>query len=203
MPGTCAVPDFKTVRVLGGKLPTPAGSHPYDDRHAKLAPRHVPQRGRVIDDLIERQQAEIDRHHFDNRAAFPPTPRRCLHRRTPIPTMARLAHAQGQILRAARGCTRSSPRTGQRPRPSERRVGRRSQRSARCRTHCLAIRHLCRRGHAHRQLSTYFARKQPTSNEPTKAAYTRLSADSPPVPTGWPRRTRWLRSARQTISASI
>ena len=53
--------------MLRGELPAGAGRHPDDQRHAELAARHVAERRGVVDDLIEREQAEVDRHHLDDR----------------------------------------------------------------------------------------------------------------------------------------
>ena len=53
--------------MLRGQLPAGAGGHADDQRDAELSARHVPDRRRVVDDLIERQQAEVDRHHLDDR----------------------------------------------------------------------------------------------------------------------------------------
>ena len=54
--------------MLRGKLAACAGRHADHQRHAELAARHVAHRGRVVEDLIEREQAEIHRHHLDDRA---------------------------------------------------------------------------------------------------------------------------------------
>ena len=65
--GHMGVPVFQTMGMLGGELPAGTGGHPDDHRHIELTARHVPDRGGVVDDLIERQQAEIDRHDLDDR----------------------------------------------------------------------------------------------------------------------------------------
>jgi hypothetical protein len=62
------VPGFEAVRVLRRELPAGAGGHADHDRHAHLAARHVAQRGGVVHDLVQRQQAEVDRHHLDDGA---------------------------------------------------------------------------------------------------------------------------------------
>ena len=53
--------------MLGGKLAAGAGRHADHQRDAELISRHVAHRGRGIEDLIEREQAEIHRHQFDDR----------------------------------------------------------------------------------------------------------------------------------------
>jgi hypothetical protein len=55
------------MRVLSGELAPASGRHPDDNRDAELSSRHVAQGRRIIDDLIEGKQAEVDRHHFHNR----------------------------------------------------------------------------------------------------------------------------------------
>ena len=50
-----------------GHLAAGAGSHSNDQRHVELTAGHVPERCRVVENLIECQQAEIHRHHFHNR----------------------------------------------------------------------------------------------------------------------------------------
>ena len=67
-PRNVGVPALQAVRVLGGELPTRAGGHPDHERHGELPAGHVSQRRRGVDDLVERQQAEVDRHHLDDRA---------------------------------------------------------------------------------------------------------------------------------------
>ena len=69
--GDVRVPALEAVRVLRRELPAGAGRHADHERHAELAARHVPERRRVVDDLVERQQAEVDRHHLDDRAQAP------------------------------------------------------------------------------------------------------------------------------------
>jgi len=65
--GDMRVPAFEAVRMLGGKLAPGAGRHPDHQRHAELVSRHVTHCGRGIEYLVERQQAEIHRHQFDDR----------------------------------------------------------------------------------------------------------------------------------------
>ena len=61
------VPALEAVRVLGGELPARPGGHPDHERNAELPAGHVAQRRGGIHDLIERQKAEVHRHHFDDR----------------------------------------------------------------------------------------------------------------------------------------
>jgi hypothetical protein len=53
--------------VLSRELAAGSGRHPDHERHAELTARHVPQGRRGVHDLIEREQAEVDRHHLDDR----------------------------------------------------------------------------------------------------------------------------------------
>ena len=66
-PGDVGVPDLEAVLVLRGHLAAAARRHPDDDRDAQLPSGHVAHRGRVVDHLVEREQAEVDRHHLDDR----------------------------------------------------------------------------------------------------------------------------------------
>ena len=68
MPGNMRVPAFQAVRMLGGELAAGAGRHADHQRHAELVARHVAHCGRGVEDLVEREQAEIHRHQFDDRA---------------------------------------------------------------------------------------------------------------------------------------
>jgi len=61
------VPPLEAVRMLRGKLPPGTGCHADHERDAELAARHMADGGGVIDDLVEREQAEVDGHHFDDR----------------------------------------------------------------------------------------------------------------------------------------
>ena len=54
--------------MLGGELAAGAGRHADHQRHAELVARHVAHRGRGVEDLVEREQAEIHRHQLDDRA---------------------------------------------------------------------------------------------------------------------------------------
>ena len=60
------VPAFQAMRMLSGELPAAAGRHADDQRDTELPARHMAKRRRVVDDLIEGQQAEVDRHDFDD-----------------------------------------------------------------------------------------------------------------------------------------
>ena len=53
--------------MLRGQLPTGPCGHPNNERHVELPAGHVEQRGGSIHQLIERQQAEVDCHDFDDR----------------------------------------------------------------------------------------------------------------------------------------
>ena len=54
-PGDVGVPAFEAVRMLRRQLPAGAGGHADDERHVELAARHVADRRRIVDDLVERQ----------------------------------------------------------------------------------------------------------------------------------------------------
>ena len=54
--------------MLGGKLAAGAGRHADHQRHAELIARHVAHGGRGVENLVEREQAEIYRHQLDDRA---------------------------------------------------------------------------------------------------------------------------------------
>ena len=54
--------------MLGRELAAGAGGHADHERHVELTARHVQQRGRGVHDLVERQQAEVDRHDLDDRS---------------------------------------------------------------------------------------------------------------------------------------
>ncbi len=54
--------------MLCRQLAAGAGRHANDDRHRELAARHMADGRRIVDDLVERQEAEIDRHDLDDRA---------------------------------------------------------------------------------------------------------------------------------------
>jgi hypothetical protein len=61
------VPDLETVRVLRSELTARSGRHADHHWHRELAAGHVAQRCRVVHDLVDREQAEVDGHHLDDR----------------------------------------------------------------------------------------------------------------------------------------
>ena len=63
----CAYHAFQAVRMLCGKLPPGAGRHADHQRHGELAARHVRDGRGVVDDLVQRQKAEIHCHDLDDR----------------------------------------------------------------------------------------------------------------------------------------
>ena len=65
-PGDVGVPALQAVRVLRGELAAGAGGHPDHERYVELAAGHVQQRRRVVEDLVEGEQAEVDRHDLDD-----------------------------------------------------------------------------------------------------------------------------------------
>ena len=54
------------AKILRGELPAGARRHADDQRHAELAARHMTQGRGIVDDLVEREQREIDRHDLDD-----------------------------------------------------------------------------------------------------------------------------------------
>ena len=66
--GDMRIPAFEAVRMLGRKLAAGPGRHADHERHAELISRHVAHRGRGVENLVEREQAEIHRHQLDDRA---------------------------------------------------------------------------------------------------------------------------------------
>jgi hypothetical protein len=56
------------VRVRRAELVAGALRHAHDERHADLAAEHVVDVRGVVDDLVHRQQREVDRHELDDRA---------------------------------------------------------------------------------------------------------------------------------------
>ncbi len=66
--GNVGIPAFQAVGMLGGELLARAGGHADHDGHAELPARHVPQGSGVVHDLVQRQQAEVDRHDLDDGA---------------------------------------------------------------------------------------------------------------------------------------
>ena len=68
MPGNVRVPALQTVRMLGRDLAARTGRHPDHERHAELIARHVTHGCRRVQNLVQRQQAEIDGHQLDDRS---------------------------------------------------------------------------------------------------------------------------------------
>lgn len=59
---------YRPARMLGCELPAGAGCHSDHDRDTDLSAGHMSQGCGVIDDLIERQQTDVDGHDFDDRS---------------------------------------------------------------------------------------------------------------------------------------
>ena len=66
-PGDVRVPALQAVRVLRRELPAGAGGHPDHQRHVQLAAGHVREGRGVVEDLVEREQAEVHGHDLDDR----------------------------------------------------------------------------------------------------------------------------------------
>lgn len=62
------IPGLEAMRVLSGELTPSTRRHAHHERNRELTSRHMMQRRGGIDDLIEGQQAEVDRHNFDDRS---------------------------------------------------------------------------------------------------------------------------------------
>ena len=83
--------------MLRGELAPGSGGHPDHQRNVELSARHVLQRRRVVEDLVECEQAEVDGHDLDDRphaaqrGADPGADERRLRQR-------RVAHALGAEL---------------------------------------------------------------------------------------------------------
>ena len=67
-PGHVQEHRLQAVRVRRAELVAGALRHAHDQRHARLAAEHVVDVRRVVDDLVEREQREVDRHQLDDRA---------------------------------------------------------------------------------------------------------------------------------------
>ncbi len=52
------------VRMRGSRLVTPATGGTDDERHFKFSVEHITDLRGVVDDRIQRQESEIDGHHF-------------------------------------------------------------------------------------------------------------------------------------------
>jgi hypothetical protein len=58
---------LEAVRVRRAELVASALRHAHDERYASLAGEHVVDVRGVVDDLVEREQREVDRHQLDDR----------------------------------------------------------------------------------------------------------------------------------------
>ena len=65
-PGHVEEQRLPGVRVRRAELVAGALRHAHDERHLDLAAEHVADRRRVVDDLVHRQQREVDRHELDD-----------------------------------------------------------------------------------------------------------------------------------------
>ena len=66
--GHVEVERLPGVRVRRAELVAGALRHAHHQRHLDLAAEHVADRRRVVDDLVHRQQREVDRHELDDGA---------------------------------------------------------------------------------------------------------------------------------------
>ena len=62
------VHGLEAVRVRRAELMARSLGHAHHERHPDLAAEHVVDVGGVVDDLVHRQQREVDRHELDDRA---------------------------------------------------------------------------------------------------------------------------------------
>ncbi len=67
-PGHVHEERLQAVGVRGPQLVARALGHAHHQRHAGLPAEHVVDVGGVVDDLVEREQREVDRHQLDHRA---------------------------------------------------------------------------------------------------------------------------------------
>ena len=67
MPGMWAYQPSRLCECWAASWRPAAGRHPDHQGHVELSAGHVQQRGRVVHDLVERQQAEVDGHDLDDR----------------------------------------------------------------------------------------------------------------------------------------
>ena len=65
--GNVRVPAFQAVRMLGGDLTPAAGRKTDHQRYSELITRHMPNGCGAVEDLIKREQAEVDGHQFHDR----------------------------------------------------------------------------------------------------------------------------------------
>jgi hypothetical protein len=75
-PRDMGIPPLEAVGMLRGQLLARAGGHADDQRHAELPARHVPDRGRRVHDLVERQQEKLT-VISSTMGRSPAAPRRC------------------------------------------------------------------------------------------------------------------------------
>ena len=61
------VERLEAVGVGGAELVAAAARHPDHHWHLRLAVEHVWDRGGVVDDLVQREEAEVDGHQLDDR----------------------------------------------------------------------------------------------------------------------------------------
>src|SRR6516162_4356415 len=66
-PGMWAYQPSRLCECLRRELAACPGRHANHNRYFELPARHVADRRRVVDDLVECQEAEIDRHDLDDR----------------------------------------------------------------------------------------------------------------------------------------
>ena len=66
-PGTCAYMRLERLAVLRAELCGRAARAAEHDRQLELPARHLPDLGRVVDDLIDRDEREVQGHELDDR----------------------------------------------------------------------------------------------------------------------------------------
>src|SRR5690606_528000 len=61
------VPDLEVLRVGSGQLLASPTREPDDHGHLHFATEHGVDLGRVVHDLVDRHEAEVERHDLDDR----------------------------------------------------------------------------------------------------------------------------------------
>ena len=66
-PGDVEEPGFQALRMVGAHVALDAALDPHGQRHFQLAPGHVVELGRVVDELVHGQRDEVHEHDLHHR----------------------------------------------------------------------------------------------------------------------------------------